>query len=701
VKRRLVYLAQVVALATLYLVAARAGLVLDAVAGFAALVWPPSGIALAALLTRGYRLWPGVFLGAFFANVLTGAPLLVAFGIGAGNTLEALLGAYALGRIPGFRNSIDRLRDVLGLIVLAAASSTTVSATIGVSSLYLGGIVSLEHFWGTWRAWWLGDLIGDLLVAPALLVWATRPRLFQNPKRLLEAAALGVGVVAVSLLIFGTSPPSDARTVGQAYMYFPLLIWAALRFGQRGAVSTAFVISLIAVFGTVVGRGPFIQPVLHQSLFALQTFMGVAAATFLVLGASVSERRRAVDDLRTAITEQERLLAERDLAHQRLVTVLEQSPLAIGVVEARSGRFVFVNDEAERLLGRRPTLSKAVDPDGGGWQGFHPDGHRIAPHEWPLARAMRRGEVVRNEIARIERADGGSLEVSINAAPVRDTSGEIIAGVLIFWDVTAQRLAEEELRRAHETAAQANRAKSAFLAVMSHELRTPLNAIGGHVQLVEMGVHGAVNDAQRDALGRVQRNQRHLLSLINDLLNLARIETGRVEYTLEDIPLAPLLADVTAMVEPLLSAKQLTCEIATWSRDTDRAPTAVRADREKVKQIALNLLTNAIKYTPEGGRITVDTGPSPDAPEMACIHVRDTGIGIPAAKLETVFEPFVQLARRPLNQPEGVGLGLAISRDLARGMAGDLAATSTVGEGTTLTLTLPRAVRAAATSLRV
>lgn len=279
------YAAELLVLAALYVAAARIGLAIDAVAGFATLVWAPSGIALTALLLRGYRLWPGIALGALVANTLTGAPLLTALGIATGNTLEALLGTYALLRISGFRTSLDRVRDVLGLIVLAGALSTMVSATIGVTSLYLGGIVSPADLGRAWRAWWVGDLIGDLLVAPALLVWARSSRERPPSRRWLEIGVLAASVMVISALIFGRTPTARPDSFQQAYLIFPLLIWAALRFGQRGAATTAIVVSLVAVWGTANGHGPFVQPVLYESLFALQTFMGVTAATFLVLGA--------------------------------------------------------------------------------------------------------------------------------------------------------------------------------------------------------------------------------------------------------------------------------------------------------------------------------------------------------------------------------------------------------------------------------
>lgn len=686
-KKHAAFATEVVVLAALYVLAARAGLKIDAVGGFAALIWPPSGIALAALLIRGYRLWPGVALGAFVANALTGAPIAAALGIAVGNTLEALFAVYALRLIPDFHRTLDRLIDAFSLLVVGGLVSTAISATVGVLSLRLGGIISSAQLVDTWRAWWLGDLIGDLLVAPVILVWSARVVIAER-ERWLEAGALGISIVAVSFVVFRSAGVSSQGVFSDAYLFFPLLMWGAVRFGQRGSVTTAFIISLIAVWGTVVGRGPFVEADLHRSLFALQTFVAVTAATFLILGASISERGEAVDRLNAAIAGEELIVAERDAAHHRLLAVLEQTPLAIGIAEAPSGRFLFLNDEFERLTGVRPSVSRAVDPESG-LDSFHADGRTVAVNEFPLVRALRNGELVRNEVIRIKRHDGKMVELMTNAAPVKDSNANIVAAVVIFWDVTAQRKAEEELRRAHEAEAHANRAKSEFLAVMSHELRTPLNAIGGHIQLIEMEVHGPVSDAQRDALSRVQRSQRHLLSLINDVLNLARIETGHVDYEIGEVPLEAAVAEVKAMVEPLLSAKRLQCELAGSPYAPD-PPIVVRADRDKLQQILFNLLSNAIKFTPPGGRITVEAGAT-DGELIATVKVTDSGDGIPAAKLESIFEPFVQLGARPASIAGGLGLGLSISRDLARGMGGDLSAATVPGNGATFILSLPRA----------
>jgi signal transduction histidine kinase len=200
-----------------------------------------------------------------------------------------------------------------------------------------------------------------------------------------------------------------------------------------------------------------------------------------------------------------------------------------------------------------------------------------------------------------------------------------------------------------------------------------------------MGIHGTITEAQREALARIQRSQRHLLRLVNDVLNLARIESGRVEYTIEGVSLGDLVAGVSQMIEPQLRAKALTYEVDVAS------DLVARADREKVQQIALNLLANAVKFTPAGGRVAVDGVRCADSPNSVLLRVSDTGVGIPADKLERVFEPFIQVDASHTRQHEGTGLGLAISRDLARGMGGDLTAESEVGAGSTFTLTLPGA----------
>lgn len=304
--------------------------------------------------------------------------------------------------------------------------------------------------------------------------------------------------------------------------------------------------------------------------------------------------------------------------------------------------------------------------------------------EWELETATREGRV-EDEAWRV-RKDGSLLWANVVITALRDESGTLVGFAKVTRDLSERRAAEQravaDAKRIAETEA-ANRAKSEFLAVMSHELRTPLNAIAGYTQLLELEIPGTVNEKQRDILERIARSHRHLLGLINDILNLARIEAGRVEYRIDDVPLTLMVNEILPMIEPQLFRKQMGLAV--------RVPPqlVVRADLEKAQQILINLLSNAGKFTPPNGQIAVTAAADVERPCMVAISVEDNGVGIPADKLETIFDPFVQVDPSHTRTTEGSGLGLAISRDLARGMGGDLTARSVVGEGSTFTLTLP------------
>jgi PAS domain S-box-containing protein len=240
-----------------------------------------------------------------------------------------------------------------------------------------------------------------------------------------------------------------------------------------------------------------------------------------------------------------------------------------------------------------------------------------------------------------------------------------------------------EARDARSAADLANRAKGEFLAAMSHELRTPLNAIGGYAELLELELSGPVTDLQREQLGRIRRSQAHLLGIINDLLNFSRIEAGHVEYRIRPVSVREVLESVAVMITPQAALRGVRFEA-----DPCDASLSMSADAVKVQQILLNLLSNAIKFTKSGGLVRLHCRASGD---RALLLVTDSGSGIPAEQLESIFEPFVQLGRSLSSQREGTGLGLTISRDLARAMGGDITVSSTPGVGSIFSLSLPRA----------
>jgi len=300
---------------------------------------------------------------------------------------------------------------------------------------------------------------------------------------------------------------------------------------------------------------------------------------------------------------------------------------------------------------------------------------------------------------RVRRHDGADRWVLSSGTPRINDAGDFAGYIGSCLDITdrkdgeiererllmRERTARAEADAARMAAEHANDVKAQFLAAMSHELRTPLNAIGGYVDLLELGIRGPVTEAQREDLDRIRRNQRHLLGLINNVLNFAKIEAGHVEYHLVELRLHDVLDGMYSLVAPQVRARGLEYEYRQCPPSV-----MVRADTEKVQQVLINLLSNAIKFTESGGHVRLECACTDT---MANVRVVDSGVGIPANKLEAIFEPFVQVDQAFTREGQGTGLGLSISRDLARAMGGDITVESVVGEGAVFTLSLPRVVR--------
>ncbi|MEW5928651.1 MAG: ATP-binding protein [Gemmatimonadota bacterium] len=402
-------------------------------------------------------------------------------------------------------------------------------------------------------------------------------------------------------------------------------------------------------------------------------------------------------------SERDRLLDELQVERARLEYVFKQAPAFLAVLRGREHVFELANDAYYRLVGHREILGRPV-------REALPEVVQQGFVEL-LDRVLGTGEpfLGRESPIRLARTPGAPPEerfVDFSYLPLLEADGTRSGIIAHGTDVTEQVLArrqverllrESERQRASAEAARseaeaaraeaetANRAKADFLASMSHELRTPLNAIGGYVELVEMGIHGPVTEAQRGALARVKASQHHLLTLIDDVLAFARLEAGRIELDLRPHAACELVGSVEPLVAPLADARGIALSV----RECDPS-LRLLGDEERVRQILLNLVGNAIKFTPAGGWVRMTCGRDG---EWAHVSVRDSGPGIAPEKQQAIFDPFIQVDRRFSNPREGVGLGLAISRDLARAMGGDLGVSSAPGEGSTFTLRLPRADR--------
>ncbi len=296
--RLLKQLGVVAALAAVYFIAAKLGLKLAFVNASATAVWPPTGIALAALLIFGQRVWPGIFLGAFFANLTTAGSVATSICIALGNTLEGVLGAYLVKKFGEGRSVFDRAQNVFRFALFAAMFSTAVSATMGATSLSLAGFADWANYRAIWLTWWLGDAGGDLVVAPLLILWSITPRVRWKGRQTMEAAALLLCLFLVGQTVFGGPFPFAPGNYPLEFLCVPFLIWAAFRFSQREAATASFVLSGISTWGTLHGFGPFVRETQNESLLLLQAYMGVSAVMTLALAAVVAERKRAEEQLR-------------------------------------------------------------------------------------------------------------------------------------------------------------------------------------------------------------------------------------------------------------------------------------------------------------------------------------------------------------------------------------------------------------------
>src|SRR5713226_3629966 len=409
----------VAALAAIYLVAGKLGLKLAFVNASATAVWPCTGIALAALLILGYRLWPGIWLGAFFLNWTTAGSVLTSLGIPTGNTLEGVLGAYLVNRYACGRNAFQRAGDTFKFAFLAGMLSAAVSATFGVTTLSLGGFASWANYGPIWSTWWLGDAVSVVVVAPLLILWISDHHIRWNWMRFSEFAALMVSMFLVGQIVFGGLLLPPLTHYPLEYLSIPFLIWAAFRYGGRETASAIFILSGISIWGTLHGFGPFVTKSPNHSLLMLQLFTAIFAVTGLVLAAAVVERKRVAE---------------------RFGLAVESAPNAMVMVDAR-GKIALVNTQAVKMFGynREELTGQSVEvliPER--FRRGHPE-HRKELAFSPRARPMGAG---RDLYAM--RKDGSEFPVEIGLNPIETKDGPVVISAIV--DITERKRAEEQIR---------------------------------------------------------------------------------------------------------------------------------------------------------------------------------------------------------------------------------------------------------------
>ena len=623
-------------------------------------IWPPSGLAIAFLLVVGVRAWPAAFLAAFAVNAAVGqVGVPTALGIATGNTLEAMLAVYLARRWIGPGSVLDHPTDVLRYVLFVALLAPMASATVGVSSLFAGGLIPSADVVWLWLLWWQGDAGGAIVVAPAILAIAEAPRHRLSSRRLLEAALLAAGVTLTALLAFAIPP---FRNLSLEYLPLPMLVLATFRFGRLGAA-----LGTLVVLTAAVGEAAFDSTALtawraSQELLQLQAYTEVVGITLLLLAAVVTEREESRQRLHESLS---RLRAQMEASLDGILTI-DENRRVIGY----NGRFAEIWGVPAPLLieGDDRSLLAYVRPQIVDWPAF------ISRVEHLYAHPM---EESRDEVRLV---DGRILDRW--SAPARMPGGCQHGRIWYFRDATERIRQAETLRRQNARLQEVDRLKSNLVSAVSHELRTPLTSIVGYAEFLEDEVSGPLTPGQADQVHMIQAGARTLQRLVDDLLDFARLESGHFRLLRADADLGVGLQEVVDAARPAAAAARVSLTLSLPS-----TPVTLSVDPQRIGQVVANLVNNALKFTPPGGRVAVSLRATRDD---ATVEVADTGPGISAEHLPHLFQRFYQVDTGLTRARGGAGLGLAISRAIVEAHGGRIGVLSEPGQGSRFFFTLPR-----------
>jgi signal transduction histidine kinase/integral membrane sensor domain MASE1 len=751
------------AVAIIYFVAARLGLMLAYPGTNASPIWLATGIALAAMLLLGRRMWPGIAMGAFVANFIEFAGLglsipasfAASLSTSAGNTLEALLGAYLINRFAGTRNPFERSADVLTFIAFGAVISTTVSAAIGTATFCLG-ISDWSNFASISLTWWLGDAAGAIIVVPLVMTFKKADfvgRISQPSK----GNMLLWGLIAViCYIIFSGNLPLN-------FLLYPILIMAAFRLGQFGSALAVGLISIVSTYVTVNGAGPFSAMNMNDALLLQQGFIGSIATASMVLAAVVAEQKKTV--LKVSESEERLRRTNRTLyaigrcnelvAHavneQGLMDDICGSIIAadgysmawIGIADhdenstvrpvAQAGFEAGYLDSlyitwADTDLGRGPTGTAIRTGKPSVCQHIETD-PRLAPWRdeaikrgyaasialplclndvcfgvltiyasapdafdedetsmlYDMAKTLAFGigslrtKTERNQAVQELRKNQEHLEEQVHQRTF-DLQKSQLALMNMLEDLNYKK---EELEAANEKLQEVDRLKSMFIASMSHELRTPLNSIIGFSSILLQEWRGVLSNDQKDDLRIVNRAGKHLLSLINDVIDVSKIEAGRIDISVETFDIADVIKEVVDFHKKEVEQKGLELKL-------DGVHQTIETDRRRVLQCVMNLVSNAVKFTEKGIVRIQNSEQIIGIDKYAKIIVTDTGIGIKEEDLPKLFSSFLRLDSPLRSLVPGTGLGLYLTKKLITDiLKGEISVESSPGIGSVFTMRLP------------
>ncbi|MBT6094094.1 MAG: GAF domain-containing protein [Rhodospirillaceae bacterium] len=712
-----------VGVAGIYAIAGQLGLSLAVIGNNVTLVWPPSGVAIFCLFFFGLRAWPGLVLGTLLISVSAGVPWTLVVATMIGNPLSAVLSYFLLGRFADFKPTLGNQRDVLRFTAIAVLLAPTLSAALGTIGLYGSGIITSDGIWQAFGTWWVGDAMGVMLLGTTLLVFSEAKGIAAFRTKMHEALMLAGLTVMVSLAVFSLENP-DPLYFSLSYLAFPMVIWAGFRFGQFGVTACVLFIATVSIGATAMGRGPFVSVTAADSLLFLHAFMFTLSFIGLLLGATIKSNQRLDQELQSEHDLLDARIRERTDALNRSNAILVgEQDLLKRVASGESLKTVF-HSLIEYTENQFPDMIATilVCRDGHLWSGVEnrmPDFYNEAIEGLPIGDGIGSCGTAAFQGKRVVVADvfehpywkdyrDLADKAGFSACwsqPILSNAGEVWGTFALYYDsprspteaelaaleasagLAAIVLANDrhlgDLIAARTEAETANAAKSHFLANMSHDLRTPLNAIIGFSAMLETISNQLSEEKKQEYVGDIRGAGEHLLQIVNELLDFARIEAGKQDYDEELFSIDSAFIESRKMVTPQLRAGGINFEL-----DIETGLPQVRSDPRWLRQILLNLLSNAIKFSPDGGTITLSAVRTDDDGMM--VRVKDTGIGVAPDILPRIFEPFVsRTISLHTDDERGTGLGLAIVKALMEEQGGSVEMSSVRNEGTEVRLRFP------------
>jgi len=661
-----------------YITAGRLGLLLAFANENASPVWPPTGLAIAALLLVGLRAWPAVALGAFIVNLTNTGSIPASLLIAVGNTLEAVAGAWLVNRFARGRSAFDSTADVLRFVIIAAGAAS-IAASIGTATVTIASLGTRTDPAAVWLTWWLGDTVGAIVVAPIVVLWDRRPLLADVARQIPELVVLLATLSLAAFAVFSPWPPGRPDF---PVLLIPVLLWSAFRFGAWFTALCSAMVAVVAIYGTLRGWGPFGRWALNDALLILQAFVGMTTTMMLSVAAEVSRRRNVERDLRRLNDGLERTVTERTdelvKVNERLLEAQEVAHVGSWEWDIGSDR-VWWSDEMYRIYGLDRGTRIGYDTF---MHRLHPDDRSIVDTTVRQAMADGRPFAFDHRVVR----DDGTVRVLYGAGHVIfDAASRPIRMVGIGHDITERKEAEEaraeliqEQARRHE-AEESSRAKDQFLAILSHELRTPLNAALGWAHMLREMPRDA--PATRHAVDTIYRNLLVQAGLVSDIVDISRITKGALAIESAPVDLAAVINGAMDMVRESARTRQITLE----SQVNGDAVELV-GDAKRLQQVFWNLLSNGVRFGRDGGLVSVK---AESEGKSVRITVEDDGPGIDPDFLPHVFEPFRQADGSPRRAHDGLGLGLAIARHLVELHGGSMSAANRPRGGAQLTVVLP------------